>query len=576
MGKKQPVAFMSYVRFDDKHENGRLTEFRERLSAEVKMQTGDEFPIFQDREDIKWGQTWKERLEETIDDVTFLIPILTPTFFKSSHCREELEQFIEREKELGRNDLILPVYYVSSKPLDDEKKRAIDELAVILASRQLMDWRDLRFEPLTTPEVGKRMAKFALQICDALERVQEKKKVKKPPERKRKVSEASEQEVSEPAREMGEATRKLIARTEPPTLVVDQMHRGDHTTITEAINAAEPGDRILVRPGLYKEGLLIDKPIEIIGDGDLSDIIIEVRGKNVLLFKTDMGKVTNLTLRQMEGEKYYGVDIAQGRLELEGCDITSDSLSCIGIRGGADPRLRRNRIHDGKQSGIFIFENGQGTIEDNDIFGNTLAGVAIKEGGNPTLRRNRIHDGKASGVFIYENGQGTIEDNDIFGNTLSGVEIQEGGNPTLRRNRIHDGKQVGVLIWWNGQGTIEDNDIFGNARSGVEIKKGGNPILRRNRIHNGKQVGVFIWENGQGTIEDNDIFGNAFSGVEIKKGRNPTLRCNRINKNGYKAIWIKDGGSGVFEDNDLRDNAKGAWDISDDSKPNVKRAGNIE
>ena len=229
------------------------------------MQTGEEFPIFQDREDIKWGQNWKLRLEETIDDVTFLIPILTPTFFKSSHCRKELERFIEREKELGRNDLILPVYYVSSKPMDDEKKRAIDELAALLASRQLMDWRDLRFEPLTSPEVGKRMAKLALQISDALERVQEKKEVKKPPDRKRKVSEASEQEVSEPAREMGEAARKSIARTEPPTRVVDQMHRGDHTSITEAIKAAKSGDRILVRHGLYKEGLIMDKPIEIMG-----------------------------------------------------------------------------------------------------------------------------------------------------------------------------------------------------------------------------------------------------------------------------------------------------------------------
>jgi len=56
--KRQPVAFMSYVHFDDTHENGRLTQFRERLSAEVRMQTGEEFPIFQDRNDIRWGQNW--------------------------------------------------------------------------------------------------------------------------------------------------------------------------------------------------------------------------------------------------------------------------------------------------------------------------------------------------------------------------------------------------------------------------------------------------------------------------------------------------------------------------------------
>ena len=44
------------------------------------------------------------------------------------------------------------------------------------------------------------------------------------------------------------------------------MSRGDHITIAEAIQAANPGDRILVRPGLYQEGLVLDKPLEIIGE----------------------------------------------------------------------------------------------------------------------------------------------------------------------------------------------------------------------------------------------------------------------------------------------------------------------
>jgi len=47
-----PVAFMSCVRFEDQHENGKLTQLRERLSAEVRIHTGDEFTIFQGRTDI--------------------------------------------------------------------------------------------------------------------------------------------------------------------------------------------------------------------------------------------------------------------------------------------------------------------------------------------------------------------------------------------------------------------------------------------------------------------------------------------------------------------------------------------
>ncbi len=641
MAEKQrpPLAFMSYVRLNDQYEDGRLTEFRERLSREVHMQTGEDFPIFQDRNDIQWGQNWKERIEESIGEVTFLIPIITPSFFKSTACCDELELFLKLEKSLKRNDLVLPVYYVSCALLDEESKRAKDKLAQEIAKRQLADWRELRFEPLTSPQVGKTLAQLAMQIRNALEREpspQKKSSVKRkaikkqaqPSKTKAAIARQrpderadSPQQASESG-ESGLTTLLPSVKTEPPTKIVDPLHRGDFPTITEAIAAANPGDRILIRPGLYQEVLIIDKPLEIIGDGAPSEIVIQATGNHTVLFKTTMGRISNLSLRQMGGGKCFCVDIAQGRLELEGCDITSQSLSCVGIHDGADPRLRRNRIHDGKESGVFVYTNGQGTLEDNDIFGNEFTGIAIRESGNPTLRRNRIHDGKGGGVAIYENGQGTLEDNDIFGNAFSGVEIRENGNPTLRRNRIHDGKGGGIYIYENGQGTLEDNDIFGNANAGVIIRGGGNPTVRDNRIHDGKANGVFVYENGQGTLEDNDIFGNAFSGVEIRENGNPTLRrnrihdgkgsgiyihengqgtledndifgnvdsgidiresgnptlrYNRINNNVPYAIQIINAGGGIIEDNDLRDNEKGAWFISDDSKSKVKRARNQE
>jgi TIR domain len=85
----QPAAFMSYARFDDQHEDGQLTAFRERLAAEVRMQTGEEFHIFQDRTDIAWGQNWQQRINQTLDTVTLLLVIITPGFFRSPHCRAE-------------------------------------------------------------------------------------------------------------------------------------------------------------------------------------------------------------------------------------------------------------------------------------------------------------------------------------------------------------------------------------------------------------------------------------------------------------------------------------------------------
>ncbi|MCH7746339.1 MAG: TIR domain-containing protein, partial [Chloroflexi bacterium] len=331
MADRPPSAFMSYAHFDDNHEDRRITELLERLSGEVRMQTGKDFPIFQDIKDIKWGQEWEGRIEQSLDEVTFLIPIITPVFFNSKGCRDELQIFIEREKEQKRNDLILPIYYVNTPLLNTEEGRESDELAKVIAARQFADWRDLRLEPLTLPQVGKALVKLALQIRDALERVSTETEnpsklptVKKPRRARSRTPKESPDSAGETSThggtaelqaviEMAEATQGPSSKSEPPTRVVDPMHRGDHVTISEAIKAANPGDRILVRPGFYQEGLVIDKPLEIIGDGNIDEIVVQVQKVNAILFRTTLGRFANLTLRQLASvEKIFCVVIAHG------------------------------------------------------------------------------------------------------------------------------------------------------------------------------------------------------------------------------------------------------------------------
>jgi parallel beta-helix repeat protein len=570
----QPAAFMSYVRLVDQHDDGQLSQFRERLADEVQVQTGEDFVIFQDREDIAWGQNWQARIDETLDAVTLLIPIITPGFFRSQPCREEITRFLERERRLGRGDLILPVYYVTTPELDNSGRRDADELARVLASRQFADWRALRHEPFTSPVVRKALDKLAGRMRDSF--WHQPPTSSSPPSVPRTaaiLAVGSEASTAEPTAPGGP-----VAKMEPPTHVVDPFpNRGDFTTISAAIEAAGPGDRILVRPGRYQEGLVVEKPLEILGDGPVADIEVQARGQSVLVFKASIGRIANLTLRQVGGEgQWFGVHITQGHLELEGCDISSQSMACVAIRNGADPRLRGNRIHDSKRSGIHVFDDALGTLEDNDITANAHNGVVIRTSGSPTLRRNQIHDNQQSGVHIFDSGLGTLEDNDITASGLSGVEIGAGSSPTVRRNQIYDNQQSGVFVHDRGVGTLEDNDITANSYHGVAITTGGNPTLRRNQIHDNRQGGIYVYDSGVGTLEDNDITANSSSGVAIETGGNPTLRRNRINRNTRWAVWVSDGGRGVIEDNDLTGNRRGAWNITQDAEANVTRSSNRE
>ena len=273
MVERRIMAFMSYAHFANEHDKGYLTEFCKRLSGEVQLLLGEEFPIFQDRENIEWGESWKGRIDDSLDSTTFLITIITPGFFKSDYCRDELKRFLEREKKLARNDLVLPVYYVETPLLEDKSLRAKDELAKIIASHKYADWRELRFEELDSKQVRKSINKMATQICKSLDR----NCPNIPPESKREI------EIQKPNPVEGQV----------PIMVVDQMNRGDYATISQAIVAAKPGSKTLVKPGVYDEGLTIDKPLEIVGDGDLGTVIVRAKGKNAIIFGAAKGKVSN-------------------------------------------------------------------------------------------------------------------------------------------------------------------------------------------------------------------------------------------------------------------------------------------
>jgi parallel beta-helix repeat protein len=362
-------------------------------------------------------------------------------------------------------------------------------------------------------------------------------------------------------------------------LIVSPAGDGTHRSIAAALDDAPPGSEIRIRPGVYREGLVLDKPVRLIGEGPVDRIVIESADADCILMDTDEAVVRGLTLRcaaGQEGSEFYAVDIPCGRLVLEDCDITSGSLSCVGIHGAeTNPTVRNCKIHDSEGSGVLVYEQGSGTIEGCDIFANKLAGVVIQEGADPTVRNCTIHDhADHHGVAVCERGKGTIEGCDIFANESTGIVIQEEGDPTIRNCKIHDGQEGGVLVCERGRGTIEGCDIFANNGPGVQISDGGDPTMGNCKIHDGQEGGVWVYERGRGTIEGCDIFANNGAGVQISEGGDPTVRDCTITGNGYEAVWVFEGGAGTIENCNLSGNGRGAWDIAPDCR--VIRHGNTE
>src|SRR5262249_43745871 len=141
----------------------------------------------------------------------------------------------------------------------------------------------------------------------------------------------------------------------PSSVTVSRLGRGQFTSVAAAVRASAPGTRIVVQPGLYNEGLVLDRPVEIVGEGD-GEVIVQNAEGNCLLMHTDYAVVRNVTFRCLagaSGEKSHAVEVASGQLVLEQCRVTSDGLACVAVLGPlADPVLRRCTIHDGADVGL--------------------------------------------------------------------------------------------------------------------------------------------------------------------------------------------------------------------------------
>jgi hypothetical protein len=164
-----PVAFMSYAHHDDG--DGRLTKFHGRLVHELRSQTGRDLAIFKDVDDIALGEQWRKRLDEGLANSTFLLPIITPSFLMSEHCREEFGTFLKHERALGRDDLILPIYYIGCQDFEtsgaDEPGSAT--LRAVL-ERQYFDWRKLRGKRPSNARVEEALVNLATEIRGAMRR----------------------------------------------------------------------------------------------------------------------------------------------------------------------------------------------------------------------------------------------------------------------------------------------------------------------------------------------------------------------------------------------------------------------
>ncbi len=263
--------------------------------------------------------------------------------------------------------------------------------------------------------------------------------------------------------------------------IIDPSGRGDYRTLGEALRRVAANARLLVQPGVYRESLFLDKPVEIQGQGPLDKVVISADDAACIVAMAS-ATLRGLTLTRW-GTKTKGaaLDVTRGSLTLDGCAVSATARACIAVGGrGASLTARRCQVHDGANTGLLFYDEATGVLEDCDIVRQGMNGVQITQGANPTLTGCQVRQGREIGVWVDDAGRGTLDGCSIVGNLFQGVLIGKAGAPTIRRCTIR-GNSVGVWVAQGAAGLVEQCEIIGNRERSWYAEPGHHVVRRGNR-----------------------------------------------------------------------------------------------
>jgi plastocyanin len=275
----------------------------------------------------------------------------------------------------------------------------------------------------------------------------------------------------------------------------------DHPTIQEAVDAALPGDLVLISPGVYREGVRVTTPNLTIRGTDRNEVILEgdFRYPNgIHVLGADGVTIENMTARHysLNGFYWIGVD---------------------GYRGSYLTAFQNGDY------GVYAFDSVHGQFDNSYAAGHPDSGFYIGQC-RPchAVVRDVVSEWNgigwsgtnASGNLVLANSEWRFNQGGIVPNTLDSELLAPQRGQTIVGNWVHDNNNtrapakigtypaigIGILLAGGSDNVVERNLVEGHDRYGIAVI----PMIDRN-----------LWLAGGNRVEDNHVRGSGVADLAL-------------------------------------------------------------
>ncbi len=320
----------------------------------------------------------------------------------------------------------------------------------------------------------------------------------------------------------------------------------EYASIQDAVDAALPGDRVLVSDGVYFEQTVINKPLLVESENGaaLTQIFGQVNHMSFEVKSPDVS-IKGFGFTGAYGWRYAGIYFSPGSHRGQAIDN-----SCF-----IQPGTQRNDV------GVLIRESNEVVVSgfDCEADGTAFAGIWVENSDNSHFFNNTLSSQAWYGMYISESNHLLIENNTMNQNTRAGLHILRSSQLTISQNTFfantepdfHNYSGNGIVIDDSSEITVEANQFRENSNRGLMLVDSNDIQVIENEFYL-NDIGLF-----SGATDSLLLNGNLFTrkqGAYIKYGVNSIVRNNIFELTTGTALYLQSHHNGQFSNNHFLNN----------------------